>query len=241
MDAVRSSAPRAARAIAWLGGAAFVGSLACCAWFIAVALERPVAPLGAGATARAILVDLALFTLFATHHSAMARPGVKAWIHRHLGSGLERPLYVWTASLLLALTCLCWQGIPGGLYHVTGAAAWLARVVEAAGVAIIVAATRVIDPLELAGIRQLDRPRDPALLQIRGPYRRVRHPLYLGWMLLVFAAPALTLNRLLFAVLTSGYLLVAIPWEEASLTRTFGEAYAAYQRQVRWKVLPGVY
>ena len=69
----------------------------------------------------------------------------------------------------------------------------------------------------------------------------VRHPLYLGWMLVVFGAPLMTANRLLFATISSGYLILAIPWEESSLVEGHGDRYRHYQRAVRWRVLPGVW
>ena len=110
---------------------------------------------------------------------------------------------------------------------------------------LIVQAVRAIDALELAGIRQATH-RPPALpalpaLVITGPYRLVRHPLYLGWVLVTFGAPHLTGDRLTFAVLTTAYVLVAVPWEERSLARTFGADYASYSAQVRWRVLPYLY
>mgnify|MGYP001552625950 CR=1 FL=1 len=74
-----------------------------------------------------------------------------------------------------------------------------------------------------------------------GSDRLVRHPLYLGWMLFVFGAPVMTMSRLLFAVVSSGYLLLAIPWEERALVRTFGEEYDRYRKRVRWKVVPYLY
>ncbi|MDE3155753.1 MAG: isoprenylcysteine carboxylmethyltransferase family protein [Acidobacteriota bacterium] len=229
------------RAAAWLGGAAFAGSLAYCAWFFLVTLRHPAPWTGVAPAARAVAVDVGLFALFAAPHSLLARPGLKSRIAALVGETRERPLYVWSASLLLALTCAAWQPIPGTLWHVAGPAAWLLAALEIAGVLLTVVAARVIDPLELAGIRQLDQPQARAPIQARGPYRLVRHPIYLGWMLIVFAAPQMTMNRLLFAAISSGYLVVAIPWEERSLVRTFGEEYAAYQRQVRWRVVPGIY
>ena len=78
-------------------------------------------------------------------------------------------------------------------------------------------------------------------LQITGPYRFVRHPLYLGWILIVFAPANMTGDRFTFAVISSAYLLVAIPWEERSLEATFGDAYAHYRQQVRSRVIPYVY
>jgi protein-S-isoprenylcysteine O-methyltransferase Ste14 len=99
----------------------------------------------------------------------------------------------------------------------------------------------VIDPLELAGIRQATGQVAAASLKIVGPFRVVRHPIYLGWMLLVFATPTMTAGRLVFAVISSLYLILAIPWEESSLVVGHGDRYREYQRQVRWRVLPGVW
>jgi protein-S-isoprenylcysteine O-methyltransferase Ste14 len=115
----------------------------------------------------------------------------------------------------------------------------LLTAVQAGGLVLTALGTRAIDPLELAGIRApAARPSD---LQVRGAYRLVRHPLYLGWLLMVFAPPHMTGDRLTFAIVTSTYLLIAIPWEEQSLERTFGTAYRDYKSRVRWRVVPYVY
>ena len=66
----------------------------------------------------------------------------------------------------------------------------------------------------------------------------VRHPIYLGWILIVFGSPLMTMSRLLFATISSAYLIVAIPWEERSLVEAFGDRYRTYQKQVRWRLLP---
>ena len=81
----------------------------------------------------------------------------------------------------------------------------------------------------------------PPRLVTRGPYVLVRHPIYLGWFLMVFGATPMTGSRLVFATVSSAYLLMAIPWEEASLVEAFGEGYRAYQRQVRWRLVPGLW
>ena len=94
-----------------------------------------------------------------------------------------------------------------------------------------------IDPLELAGIRAAT----PAGPQTRGPYGVVRHPLYLGWMLIAFGPAQLTGDRLAFAAMTSLYLVMAIPWEERALERAFGAQYATYKQRVRWRLVPYVF
>jgi methanethiol S-methyltransferase len=81
----------------------------------------------------------------------------------------------------------------------------------------------------------------PGALQIVGPYRWVRHPIYLGWMLVVFGAAHMTGDRLTFAVISSLYLVVAVPWEEQSLRQSFGADYDRYKQQVRWRILPYLY
>jgi protein-S-isoprenylcysteine O-methyltransferase Ste14 len=97
---------------------------------------------------------------------------------------------------------------------------------------------RAIDPLELAGIRTSGT---TTVLQVTGPYRLVRHPLYLGWMLMAFGAAHMTGDRLTFAAISTLYVLIAIPFEERSLVRTFGTQYEDYRRNVRWRVVPYLY
>ncbi len=103
----------------------------------------------------------------------------------------------------------------------------------------IARAVRLIDGLQLAGIRP--SPAAGEALQFGGPYQMVRHPVYLGWMLIVFASPHMTGDRLTFAVVSSLYLVLAMPWEERSLEGAFGEEYRRYKERVRWRLLPYVY
>jgi protein-S-isoprenylcysteine O-methyltransferase Ste14 len=220
------------RLIAWAGGAVFVASLALAAWWYGVWLGRA-APFAGWPP---LASDATLFLVFAAHHSALARPSMQALVGRVCPARLLRTLYVWTASVLLIAVCLLWQPIGGDVYGTTRAPAYVHAALAAAGVLLIVLSVRAIDPLELAGIRP-----SHSGLQIAGPYRLVRHPLYLGWMLVVFAPPHMTGDRLLFAIISSAYVLVAIPWEERTLEDTFGEAYVSYRRHVRWRVIPYVY
>jgi len=78
-------------------------------------------------------------------------------------------------------------------------------------------------------------------LQTGGVFRIVRHPLYFGWLITVFGAAHMTGDRLTFAVLTTAYLVIAIPWEERSLEREFGESYRRYKEKVRWRIVPYLY
>ena len=220
----------------WLGGALFVASLAACAWRFLFSWSDP--SVRSQARWPALLANALLFVVFAAHHSLFARKGVKTWLVKVVPERLLRSMYVWAASLLLLIVCLLWQPVGGDVYFVTGWRALAHAGVQLGGVWLIARAVGTIDPLELAGIH---RPIASAMLQITGPYRWVRHPLYLGWLLAVLGTAHMTGDRLLFAAMSSIYLLAAIPWEERSLVRTFGQQYEDYKRQVRWRVVPFVY
>jgi hypothetical protein len=245
---------RARLVYAWAGGAVFVASLLYFAWFYLVPLGRP-----ADATTsiwRALAFDVALFSVFGLHHSIMARPAAKAWFGRVASPELERATFVWVSSILLVVVCSAWQRVPGEIYRVASPWSWLLYGVQGAGVWLTLRASGHLDVFELAGIRQVQnarRPRHPAdvaqqsrpgalnALQIRGPYRFVRHPVYLGWILLVFGAPLMTADRLAFATISTFYLIVATPLEERALRIAFGQSYEEYARRVRWRIVPGLY
>jgi protein-S-isoprenylcysteine O-methyltransferase Ste14 len=226
------------RLFVWTGGALFVLSLMFCAYvyFLVWAV-----PAEGDARVWAVSFDATLLAVFAFHHSVFARESVKSHLARVLPERLLRSIYVWTASLLLLLVLELWQPVAGETYRVYGWRAYAHAIVQLTGLWLIARAVAKIDPLELAGIAPQRPLANSAGLQIAGPYRWVRHPLYLGWILALFGTTNMTGDRLAFAIITTAYLLLAIPWEERSLTRSFGDAYARYQRQVRWRVIPFVY
>jgi len=238
---------RLERVFVWAGGVLFVTSLAVCLYsylcvwgrpvFQATSLETNDTHVIAAALA-AVAADALLLALFAAHHSVFARERVKAAVARVIPDHLLRSFYVWVASGLLILVCVFWVRVGGDLYRVTG---WVALPFAAAqlyGLWLIGQAVRGIDPLELAGIRR-EAARGP--LQVTGPYAMVRHPLYFGWVLAVFATTHMTGDRLAFAAITTMYLVMAVPWEEQSLVRSFGDEYTRYAREVRWRMIPFIY
>ena len=117
--------------------------------------------------------------------------------------------------------------------------------VQAGAVVFTVNSARRLGLLHLAGLAQVLRAdaaaSAPAELDQSGPYALVRHPIYFGWLLIVWPAPTMNGTRLVFAIVSTLYLGLAVPFEERDLRRLFGPAYDAYARRVRWRIVPGLY
>ena len=227
-------------AIAVAGGLIFAASLLYFSWQYAFGFDAPVA---GSSWIFPVSMNVLLFSAFALHHSVFARSGVKDALTRFVPPALERTTYVWIASLLFIALCVVWQPVPGIAWHIEGAGAVVFRLVQLGGVFFTLVAVRHLDVLDLAGVRsamQLPSSR-PMKLDDHGPYGLVRHPIYLGWILMVWPAPLMNGTRLAFAAISTIYLIVAIPFEERDLRRTFGEAYGQYARRVRHKILPRIY
>jgi len=197
---------------------------------------------------RAIAIDVVLFSIFALHHSLFARDMFRKRLTRMVGA-LERSTYVWVASALYAAVCAWWQPVAGTIWRIDQPAPrWLLHAAQLLGVWLALRSALMIDILELSGVGQVGRVRatpsstdPPTEFKAAGPYGWVRHPIYSGWFLMVFAVPDMTTTRFVFAVTSSLYLLIAIPFEERSLRRSSSGAYDRYMRAVRWKLLPHVF
>ncbi|HEX8026958.1 MAG TPA: isoprenylcysteine carboxylmethyltransferase family protein [Vicinamibacterales bacterium] len=221
----------------WSGALVFLLSLLSFAFVFGIRLRVP--SVDDGTTVRDAITNGILFTIFAMHHSVMARTGAKTWLARQLPPNLERSVYVWIASVLFLAVCWLWQPLPDVVWQVSGVglALYLAQLV---GIVLTIAAARRVGVWELAGVSQPDLTRD-AEFTATGPFAIVRHPIYLGWVLIVFASPTMTASQLEFAIVSTLYLIAAIPFEEASLVEAFGDKYTAYQQQMRWRLIPGIW
>ncbi|BBY09150.1 methanethiol S-methyltransferase [Mycobacterium noviomagense] len=192
----------------------------------------------AAPTGQAVVVNLLLLGLFAVQHSVMARPAFKRWWTRIVPQPLERSTYVLLSSLVLFLLYWQWRTMPTEIWHVTSQAGRLAVwVLFWIGWAIVLASTFMISHVDLFGLRQVYsfwRGKPLSDIQFRAPllYRVVRHPLMLGFIIAFWAAPTMTAGHLLFAVATTGYILIAVQLEERDLVAALGPQYRDYRTQV---------
>ena len=183
-------------------------------------------------------IDAGLLALFAVQHSVMARKWFKDWWTQIVPKPLERSTYVLFSSLALILLFWQWRPLGGVIWSVENPAGRLVlRGLFAFGWGLILASTFLINHFDLFGLRQvwlylLGRPYVTLRFTTPGPYRLVRHPLYVGWLFAFWMTPTMSLAHLLFSVATTAYILLAIQFEERDLVREHGEAYEAYRRSV---------
>jgi protein-S-isoprenylcysteine O-methyltransferase Ste14 len=187
-----------------------------------------------GNAAVALLVNLALVALFGLQHSVMARPGFKAVITRWIPQPVERATYVLASSAAFIVMFAAWQPIPATIWQTEGALATALQAGSLLGFGIVLVTTFLIDHFDLFGLRQVwlafrGKPYTEKRFVTPGPYRYIRHPLYVGWMIAFWATPTMTAAHLLFASAMTGYILVAIRYEERDLLAALGESYRRWR------------
>jgi methanethiol S-methyltransferase len=193
----------------------------------------------------ALAIDALLLLIFAVQHSLMARPAFKEVLTRFIPPAAERSTYVLCSSLLLIAVFAFWQPIGGVVWNVTNPTVWnVINVVFGFGFALVFVATLLINHFDLFGLRQVALylvGKPYTYLEFRTPlfYRYVRHPLYVGWFIAFWATPTMTTAHLLFALLTSAYILTAIRWEEHDLIIVHGSKYQEYKKRVP-KLIPSL-
>ncbi|MGH8072895.1 MAG: methanethiol S-methyltransferase [Lysobacter sp.] len=188
----------------------------------------------------ALAINLALLSLFAVQHSGMARPAFKRWFTRIVPAPLERSTFVLATNLVLVLLYWQWRPLPMVVWDAEAEATrWLLNGLAAVGWLLVLASTFLIDHFDLFGVRQSWRaalgrgPTPSAPFVTRALYRIVRHPIMLGFLIAFWATPTMTVGHLLFAGVTTGYILIAVKClEERDLVAQFGDTYRDYQRRV---------
>lgn len=185
----------------------------------------------------ALLIDALLLAVFAVQHSVMARPAFKRQLTRFIHPAAERSTYVLASSLALILLFWQWQPLGGVVWEFQGMAArTLAYSGFVFGWALVLATTFLINHFDLFGLRQVwlhlrRREYKPLRFVTPGPYRLVRHPLYVGWLFAFWSTPVMTAAHFLFALATTAYILMAIQLEERDLIDAHPE-YAHYRQRV---------
>jgi methanethiol S-methyltransferase len=211
-----------------------------CNLFVPRSMDGP--PTAALATG--LVIDLALLLLFAAQHSVMARPAFKAWWTRFIPEPAERSTYVLASSVALIVLFAFWEPLGGVVWSVIDPTAVIVLYSLCAfGWLLVLVSTFLINHFDLFGLRQvwlylLGRPYTHLAFRTPGPYRLVRHPLYVGWFFAFWATPNMTLTHLVFALATSGYILIAIQFEERDLVQHLGTQYSDYRKRVPM-LIPG--
>lgn len=186
----------------------------------------------------AVVIDLALLSLFAVQHSVMARPFFKRWWTRIIPTAAERSTYVLPSSLILFLLFWQWRPLPGVVWNITQPAlAAVLWVLFGVGWLVVLVSTVLINHFDLFGLRQvylhfIGQPYTPIPFQTPWLYRVVRHPIMVGFLIAFWATPTMTQGHLLFAAVVTAYVLIALQLEERDLLSYHGETYSAYQGQV---------
>jgi len=191
-----------------------------------------------GSAAKALAINAGLLALFALQHSIMARSWFKRAWTRVVPPAAERSTYVLFSSVALILLFWQWRPLGGLIWQVDNELGRMAiYAVYALGWILLLVATFLINHFDLFGLRQVYlhfRGQAYTGLKFRTPglYRLVRHPIYFSWLCIFWATPRMTVAHLVFALATTGYILMAIPLEERDLIRIYGDAYRKYKQQV---------
>jgi len=184
----------------------------------------------------ALAINLGLLMVFALQHSVMARPGFKAWWTRIVPQAAERSTYLLASSLALGALLAFWAPIGGVVWQTEGALRTAVIALYVFGWLLLLYTTFLIDHFDLFGLKQVWRHLTgksyrPPQFHTPSLYKLVRHPLYIGWLIIFWAAPTMSAAHLLFALATTVYILLAIGFEERDLISAFGEEYSRYRER----------
>lgn len=185
----------------------------------------------------AVVVNVLLLGMFAVQHSVMARPLFKRWWTRFVPPQVERSTYVLASSVALILLFWLWCPMPGLVWEAEQPVAAVLWVLFGVGWVLVLISTFLLDHFDLFGLRQVilyarGQRYTPPPFRTPALYRVVRHPIMLGFLIAFWATATMTWGHLLFAGMTTAYILVGVLLEERDLKHAFGGTYEEYRRQV---------
>lgn len=187
---------------------------------------------------QALVINTFLLGLFAVQHSVMARQGFKRWWTQYIPKPIERSTYVLCTNIALALLFYAWEPMGGEIWHIQHPIGqFILYSLFAVGWGLVLMATIMINHFDFFGMRQVwlylqGQVYTPLPFKTPALYRHVRHPLYVGWLLIFWSTPTMTSAHLMFAFTTTVYILMAIQWEEKDLVIFHGPEYEDYQYRV---------
>jgi protein-S-isoprenylcysteine O-methyltransferase Ste14 len=185
-----------------------------------------------------LLINTLLLSLFVIQHTIMARPWFKRAWTTIIPRAAERSTYVLLASAILLVTYWQWRPLPDAIWSVSGPAAWVLNGLSLFGFGIVFAASLMINHFDLFGLRQSwlrfrGKTYRPVGFRLVGLYKIIRHPLMLGFLIAFWATPVMTVGHLFFSIMTTGYIMLGVWFEERDLIAEHGENYLKYRRSTR--------
>lgn len=186
--------------------------------------------------AQALVINFLLLLVFTLPHTVMARPSVKEWMRKYIPFAMERSTYILISSITLFMLCVFWQPVLHAVFDFRGT--FLEPVfwtLYALGWAVTLCSTFLIDHFDLFGLKQAwyyGHPKKVFRYRFVTPfiYKLVRHPIYLGWLMVHWFTPYLSVGQLLMALIITIYILIAVEYEERDLIQTFGKQYEQYKK-----------
>lgn len=185
----------------------------------------------------ALIKNIGLVALFGIQHSIMARRPFKKWLSNILPQPIERSTYVLLSGLLLAFLVWQWEPMGGTIWNITPGTIlfYTMYILFFTGWAILFISTFLINHFDMFGLRQtyfelIKKPYKPLAFRVTAFYKIIRHPLYFGGIVGLWAIPNMSLTHLIFAILLAAYFIIGSIFEEKDLIRDFGDQYIDYKK-----------
>lgn len=185
----------------------------------------------------ALLLNALLSTVFFLQHSIMVRKGFKNWLRKFMPDIYHGAFYGITSAMTLLLVLIFWQKSTVTIAQADGIMFWLLRTIFLLCMFGFFWGAKALGSFDALGVRPLmnylgNRPEKLQDIIAKGPYRWSRHPLYFFLIIIFWACPVLTLDRLMFNILWSIWIVIGTFLEDRDLHREFGSQYREYSSHV---------